>query len=119
MRFGIRLTSVLAAAIGVGLPVQEPAGNMIVDIGGGTTEVAVISLAGIVYAQSVRIAGDEMDDAIIQYLKRKYNLLVGERTAESVKIQIGSAAAVGPVHGLAELDEGQDAPVPVEYASYV
>ena len=81
----------MAAAIGAGLPVQEPSGSMIVDIGGGTTEVAVISLAGIVYAQSVRIAGDEMDEAIIQYLKRKYNLLVGERTAESTKIQIGSA----------------------------
>jgi len=81
----------MAAAIGAGLPVQEPSGSMIVDIGGGTTEVAVISLAGIVYAQSVRIAGDEMDEAIIQYLKRKYNLLVGERTAENTKIQIGSA----------------------------
>ena len=81
----------MAAAIGAGLPVQEPSGSMIVDIGGGTTEVAVISLAGIVYAQSVRIAGDEMDEAIIQYLKRKYNLLIGERTAETTKIQIGSA----------------------------
>ncbi|MFN3476872.1 MAG: rod shape-determining protein [Candidatus Methylomirabilales bacterium] len=81
----------MAAAIGAGLPVQEPSGNMIVDIGGGTTEVAVISLSGIVYSQSVRIAGDEMDEAIIQYLKRKYNLLVGERTAEQIKIQIGSA----------------------------
>jgi rod shape-determining protein MreB len=81
----------MAAAIGAGLPVQEPSGNMIVDIGGGTTEVAVISLSGIVYSQSIRIAGDEMDEAIIQYLKRKYNLLVGERTAENIKIQIGSA----------------------------
>src|SRR5574337_1112858 len=81
----------MAAAIGAGLAVQEPSGNMIVDIGGGTTEVAVISLGGIVYSQSVRIAGDEMDEAIIQYLKRKYNLLVGERTAENIKIQIGSA----------------------------
>jgi rod shape-determining protein MreB len=81
----------MAAAIGAGLPVQEPTGSMIVDIGGGTTEVAVISLSGIVYSQSVRIAGDEMDEAITQYLKRKYNLLVGERTAENVKIQIGSA----------------------------
>jgi len=81
----------MAAAIGAGLPVWEPSGSMIVDIGGGTTEVAVISLAGIVYAQSVRIAGDEMDEAIIQYLKRKYNLLIGERTAENTKIQIGSA----------------------------
>jgi rod shape-determining protein MreB len=81
----------MAAAIGAGLPVQEPSGSMIVDIGGGTTEVAVISLAGIVYSQSVRIAGDEMDEAVTQYLKRKYNLLVGERTAENIKIQIGSA----------------------------
>ena len=81
----------MAAAIGAGLGVQEPSGNMIVDIGGGTTEVAVISLSGIVYSQSVRIAGDEMDEAIIQYLKRKYNILVGERTAENAKIQIGSA----------------------------
>lgn len=81
----------MAAAIGAGLPVQEPSGNMIVDIGGGTTEVAVISLSGIVYSQSIRIAGDEMDEAIIQYLKRKYNLLVGERTAEQIKIQAGSA----------------------------
>ena len=77
----------MAAAIGAGLPVQEPSGNMIVDIGGGTTEVAVISLAGIVYSQSIRIAGDEMDEAIIQYLKRKFNLLVGERTAENIKIR--------------------------------
>jgi len=81
----------MAAAIGAGLPVQEPSGSMIVDIGGGTTEVAVISLSGIVYSQSVRIAGDEMDEAITQYLKRKYNLLVGERTSENIKIQIGSA----------------------------
>ena len=81
----------MAAAIGAGLGVQEPSGNMIVDIGGGTTEVAVISLGGIVYSQSVRIAGDEMDEAIIQYLKRKYNLLVGERTAEHAKITLGSA----------------------------
>jgi rod shape-determining protein MreB len=81
----------MAAAIGAGLPVQEPSGSMIVDIGGGTTEVAVISLSGIVYSQSVRIAGDEMDEAITQYLKRKYNLLIGERTAENIKIQIGSA----------------------------
>ena len=81
----------MAAAIGAGLPVQDPTGSMIVDIGGGTTEVAVISLSGIVYSQSVRIAGDEMDEAITQYLKRKYNLLIGERTAENIKIQIGSA----------------------------
>ncbi|MGH7381515.1 MAG: rod shape-determining protein [Candidatus Methylomirabilales bacterium] len=81
----------MAAAIGANLPVQEPSGNMVVDIGGGTTEVAVISLAGMVYSHSIRIAGDEMDEAIIQYLKRKYNLLVGERTSENIKIQIGSA----------------------------
>ena len=72
----------MAAAIGAGLPVTEPSGNMIVDIGGGTTEVAVISLAGIVVAKSIRVAGDKMDEAIVAYIKRKYNLLVGERTAE-------------------------------------
>jgi rod shape-determining protein MreB len=81
----------LAAAIGAGLPVTEPSGNMVVDIGGGTTDVAVISLSGIVDSRSVRVAGNEMDDAIMQYLKRKYNLLIGERTAEAIKIQIGSA----------------------------
>ena len=81
----------MVAAIGAGLPITEPSGNMIVDIGGGTTDVAVISLSGIVYSRSVRIAGNEMDDAIMQYLKRKYNLLIGERTAEQIKIQIGSA----------------------------
>jgi len=81
----------MAAAIGVGLPITEPSGNMIVDIGGGTTEVAVISLAGIVYCNSVRVAGDKIDEAIIQYVKRKYNLLIGERTAELIKINIGSA----------------------------
>jgi rod shape-determining protein MreB len=81
----------MAAAIGVGLPVQEPAGNLIVDIGGGTTEVALISLAGIVFSRSVRVGGDEMDEAIIQYMKRVYNLMIGERTAEDIKIGIGSA----------------------------
>jgi rod shape-determining protein MreB len=81
----------MAAAIGAGLPVSEPSGNMIVDIGGGTSEVAVISLSGIVYAQSVRVGGDKMDDAVAQFIKRKYNLLIGERTAEAVKIQIGTA----------------------------
>ncbi len=81
----------MVAAIGAGLPITEPAGNMIVDIGGGTTDVAVISLSGIVYSRSVRVAGNEMDDAIMSYLKRKYNLLIGERTAEQIKIQIGSA----------------------------
>jgi len=81
----------MAAAIGVGLPVQEPAGNMIVDIGGGTTEVALISLAGIVFSRSVRVGGDEMDEAIIQYMKRVYNLMIGERSAEQIKINAGSA----------------------------
>jgi rod shape-determining protein MreB and related proteins len=81
----------MVAAIGAGLPVTEPSGNMVVDIGGGTTDVAVISLSGIVYSRSVRVAGNEMDDALMSYLKRKYNLLIGERTAESIKIQIGSA----------------------------
>jgi len=84
----------MAAAIGVGLPVQEPAGNMIVDIGGGTTEVALISLAGIVFSCSVRVGGDEMDEAIVQYMKRVYNLMIGERTAEEIKIRIGSAYAL-------------------------
>lgn len=82
----------MAAAIGVGLPVQDAAGNMIVDIGGGTTEVALISLSGIVYSRSVRVAGDELDEAIISYMKRAYNLMIGERTAEDIKIRIGSAA---------------------------
>lgn len=81
----------MVAAIGAGLPITEPSGNMVVDIGGGTTDVAVISLSGIVYSRSVRVAGNEMDDAIMQYLKRKYNLLIGERTAEQIKIQLGSA----------------------------
>jgi len=81
----------MAAAIGSGLPITEPSGNMIVDIGGGTTEVAVISLAGIVYSRSVRIAGDKMDEAIVQFIKRNYNLLIGERTAEQIKINIGNA----------------------------
>jgi rod shape-determining protein MreB len=81
----------MAAAIGAGLPVQEPTGNMIVDIGGGTTEVAIISLKDIVYCKSVRVGGDEMDQAIVQYVKRKYNLLIGERTAEKIKMSIGTA----------------------------
>src|SRR5438093_1240107 len=80
----------MVAAIGAGLPITEPSGNMVVDIGGGTTDVAVISLSGIVYSRSVRVAGNEMDDAIMQYLKRKYNLLIGERTAEAIKIEVGS-----------------------------
>jgi rod shape-determining protein MreB len=81
----------MAAAIGANLPITEPTCNMVVDIGGGTTEVAVISLAGIVYSRSVRVAGDKMDEAIIQYIKRKYNLLIGERTSEIIKTTIGNA----------------------------
>jgi rod shape-determining protein MreB and related proteins len=81
----------MAAAIGAGLPISEPTGNMILDIGGGTTEVAIISLAGVVYSRSVRIAGDAMDDAIVAYVKRKYNLLIGERTGEIIKITLGTA----------------------------
>jgi len=81
----------VAAAIGVGLPIDEPIGNMIIDIGGGTTEIAVISLKGIVFSKSIRIGGDEMDEAIVEYLKKAYNLMVGERTSEDIKIKIGSA----------------------------
>ena len=96
----------LASAIGAGLPVYEPTGNMVVDIGGGTTEVAIISLGGIVTSRSLRVAGDEMDEAIVYYAKRTYNLLVGERTAEEVKIQAGSAL---PVDGLGDVDlRGRD-----------
>ena len=84
----------MAAAFGVGLPVEEPAANMIVDIGGGTTEVAIISLAGIVFSKSIRVGGDEMDAAIISYMKRAYNLLIGERTAEEIKLRVGSAYAL-------------------------
>jgi len=90
----------MAAAIGVGLPVQDASGNMIVDIGGGTTEVALISLSGIVYARSVRTAGDELDEAIISYMKRGYNLMIGERTAEDIKIRIGSAAPLPKETGM-------------------
>jgi len=81
----------MVAAIGAGLPITEPSGNMVVDIGGGTTDVAVISLSGCVYSRSVRVAGNEMDDAVMQFMKRKYNLLIGERTAEAIKIEVGSA----------------------------
>ncbi len=81
----------MAAAIGAGMPISEPAGNMVVDIGGGTTDIAVISLSGIVYSRAVRVAGNEMDEAIIQHIKRAYNLLIGERTAEQVKVEMGSA----------------------------
>lgn len=81
----------MVAALGAGLPVTEPCGNMVVDIGGGTTDIAVISLSGIVYSRSLRVAGNQMDDAVMEYVKRKYNLLIGERTAEKIKIEIGSA----------------------------
>jgi len=81
----------MVAAIGAGLPITEPSGNMVVDIGGGTTDIAVISLSGIVYSRSVRVAGNAMDDAVMQYMKRKYNLLIGERTAEAIKMEVGSA----------------------------
>jgi rod shape-determining protein MreB len=86
----------MAAAIGSGLPITEPSGNMIVDIGGGTSEVAVISLAGIVYSKSVKVGGDKMDEAVMQHMKRKYNLLIGERTAENIKCTIGNAFPTPP-----------------------
>jgi rod shape-determining protein MreB len=96
----------MAAAIGAGLPITEPSGNMIIDIGGGTTEVAVISLSGIVYANSTRVGGDKMDEAIINYVKRKYNLLIGERTAEIIKIAIGTAH---PTEGIESMEvKGRD-----------
>jgi rod shape-determining protein MreB and related proteins len=81
----------MVAALGAGLPVTEPCGNMVVDIGGGTTDIAVISLSGIVYSRSIRVAGNQLDDAIMEYVKKKYNLLIGERTAERIKMEIGSA----------------------------
>ena len=81
----------MAAAIGAGMPITEPQGNMVVDVGGGTTDIAVISLSGIVYSRAVRVAGNEMDEAITQFIKRRYNLLIGERTAEQIKIELGSA----------------------------
>jgi rod shape-determining protein MreB len=90
----------MAAAIGAGLPVTEPSGNMIVDIGGGTTEVAVISLSGIVAARSIRVAGDKLDDAVVAYIRRKYSLLIGERTAELVKKQIGNAYKLDEVESM-------------------
>src|SRR5512143_4096292 len=91
----------VAAAIGAGLPITEPICNMVVDIGGGTSEVAVISLAGIVYSRSVRVGGDKMDLAILQHIKRKYNLLIGERTAEQIKTTIGNAYPLGDVQTMA------------------
>lgn len=90
----------MAAAIGAGLPITEPSGNMVVDIGGGTTEVAVISLAGIVYSQSVRVGGDKLDDAIVAYMKRKYNLAIGEQSAERIKVTVGNAYPVEPQLGM-------------------
>ncbi len=87
----------MAAAVGVGLPVDEPSGNMVVDIGGGTTDVAVISLDGIVYSKAVRVGGDKMDEAIMAYVKRKYNLMIGERTSEQIKIELGSASPTNSV----------------------
>jgi rod shape-determining protein MreB len=87
----ILVEQAMMAAIGAGLPITEPSGNMVVDIGGGTTDVAVISLSGIVYSRSVRVAGNEIDEALMQFMKRKYNLLIGERTAERIKIEVGSA----------------------------
>ncbi|OGH56593.1 MAG: rod shape-determining protein [Candidatus Lindowbacteria bacterium RIFCSPLOWO2_12_FULL_62_27] len=90
-REALTIEEPLAAAIGANMPVQEPSGNMVVDIGGGTTEVAVISLGGMVRSASVRVAGDELDDAVTQHIKKVYNLMIGERTAEDIKIQIGSA----------------------------
>ena len=98
----------VAAAIGAGLPITEPTGNMIVDIGGGTTDIAVISLAGIVYSRSVRVAGNEMDEAIIDHMKKVHRLLIGERTAEQIKIQIGSAA---PLHGSLSMEVQGPAPL--------
>ena len=100
----------MAAAIGAGLPITEPTSNMVVDIGGGTTEVAVISLAGVVYAKSVRVGGDKMDEAILQYVKRKHNLLIGERTAEMIKTTIGNAYSGGQEPG--ETAPEGEAPLP-------
>ena len=98
----------MAAAIGAGLPVTEPTGSMVVDIGGGTTEVAVLSLGGIVYSRSVRVGGDKMDEAIIGYIRRTHNLLVGEATAERVKTEIGSACAPENGEGLEMTIKGRD-----------
>lgn len=99
----------MASAIGAGLPIHEPSGNMVVDIGGGTTEIAVISLGGIVTSKSIRVAGDEMNEAIIQHVKRSYNLLIGERTAEDIKISIGRAYHVGDEEEEETLDiKGRD-----------
>lgn len=99
----------MAAAIGAGLPVTEPTGSMVVDIGGGTTEVAVLSLGGIVYARSVRVGGDKMDEAIISYIRRNFNLLIGESTAEKIKKQIGTACVISSDEPLREMEiKGRD-----------
>lgn len=97
----------MAAAIGAGLPVEEPKGSMVVDIGGGTTEVAVVSLGGIVTSKSLRVAGDELDESIINYIKKMYNLMIGERTAENIKVQLGSAYKVSDVEETMEI-KGRD-----------
>lgn len=97
----------MAAAIGAGLPVEEPKGSMVVDIGGGTTEVAVVSLGGIVTSKSLRVAGDELDESIINYIKKVYNLMIGERTAENIKMQLGSAYKVSDVEETMEI-KGRD-----------
>lgn len=107
-RFVRTIIEPMAAAIGAGLPVQEPCGSMIVDIGGGTTEVAVISLKSVVFCRSVRVGGDEMDRAIVQYVKRKYNLLIGERTAEIIKIEIGSALLDASISQMSMDVKGRD-----------
>ncbi|EDS76658.1 rod shape-determining protein [Clostridium massiliodielmoense] len=104
----------MAAAIGAGLPVQEPTGSMVVDIGGGTTEVAVISLGGIVTSKSLRIAGDELDQAIIAYIKREYSLMIGERTAESIKMEIGSAYQTNEEEIETEKEESKEEEIAVE-----
>jgi rod shape-determining protein MreB len=98
----------MAAAVGVGLPIGEPSGNMIVDIGGGTTDIAVISIDGIVYSKAVRVGGDKMDESIIAYIKRKYNLMIGDRTAELIKIEIGSACVVDPPENKTMEIKGRD-----------
>ncbi|MDF2505802.1 rod shape-determining protein [Clostridium sp.] len=97
----------MAAAIGAGLPVEEPKGSMVVDIGGGTTEVAVVSLGGIVTSKSLRVAGDELDESIINYIKKMYNLMIGERTAENIKVQIGSAYSISDEEETMEI-KGRD-----------
>src|ERR1700729_326671 len=98
----------MAAAIGAGLPIHEPTGSMVVDVGGGTTEVAVLSLSGIVYSRSVRVGGDKMDDSIISYMRRHHNLLIGETTAERIKKEIGTARAPADGEGLAIEVKGRD-----------